>query len=314
MGDEFKIGDFKLVESGSVSAIDTGNQYHWMPHSGSTGIMKNESIPLQGARQESSNTLNLLHGAADIEPKWAGTKLNAGDFVQIKSAEEIIAGLDQSDSLDNLPFMPEMLKYCGKRFRVFKSAHKTHDTIAHKGIRRMANAVHLEGLRCDGSYHGGCQAGCLLFWKMAWLEPIGTTKRKSVEGDQHLGKEIVQKTLDSSSYHRLVSGAVYPDSPDGVVRYRCQATEMLNATTNVRRRERWDPRFYLRDVTSRNVALWDFFRFGALAMLNAFLFKWFHLRFPHIRPRAGQKAPTCELNLQPGELVRVKQKRNREDT
>jgi hypothetical protein len=49
-------------------------------------------------------------------------------------------------------------------------------------------------------------------------------------------------------------------------------------------------------------------------MLNAFLFKWFHLRFPHIRPRAGQKAPTCELNLQPGELVRVKSKREIEKT
>ena len=29
--------------------------------------------------------------------------------------------------------------------------------------------MHLEDLRCDGSAHGGCQAGCLLYWKEAWL-------------------------------------------------------------------------------------------------------------------------------------------------
>ena len=33
------------------------------------------------------------------------------------------------------------------------------------------SAVHLE-TRCDGSAHGGCQASCLLFWKDAWLKPV----------------------------------------------------------------------------------------------------------------------------------------------
>ena len=38
-------------------------------------------------------------------------------------------------------------------------------------MRSMKNAVFLEGLRCDGSAHGGCQRGCLFFWKEAWLKP-----------------------------------------------------------------------------------------------------------------------------------------------
>jgi hypothetical protein len=33
----------------------------------------------------------------------------------------------------------------------------------------MTDTVHLSDLRCDGSAHAGCQAGCLLFWKEAWL-------------------------------------------------------------------------------------------------------------------------------------------------
>src|SRR4030095_15791040 len=86
--------------------------------------------------------------------------LRSGDWVEVGSAEEILATLDDQGRLDALPFMPEMLQYCGKRFRVFKSAHKTCDTIKTYHNRRMTKAVHLEGLRCDGEAHDGCQAGC----------------------------------------------------------------------------------------------------------------------------------------------------------
>src|SRR4030095_12783781 len=89
----------------------------------------------------------------------------AGDWVEVKSADEILATLDDKGRLDHLPFMPEMLQYCGKRFRVFKSAHKVCDTIETHKNRSMSGAVHLEALRCDGKAHGACQAGCLLFWK-----------------------------------------------------------------------------------------------------------------------------------------------------
>ena len=68
--------------------------------------------------------------------------------------------------------MPQMFQYCGQRFQVFKRAHKTCDPIYSMAGRKLENAVHLE-LRCDGKAHGGCQVGCLLFWKDAWLKPVG---------------------------------------------------------------------------------------------------------------------------------------------
>src|SRR6185503_9144504 len=89
-------------------------------------------------------------------------------FVEIRSKAEILATLDKSGRFEGLPFMPEMLAFCGKRFRVYKRAHKTCDTVNKTGGRRMNAAVHLEGLRCSGEAHGGCQAACLLFWKEAW--------------------------------------------------------------------------------------------------------------------------------------------------
>lgn len=96
--------------------------------------------------------------------------LKAGDWVEVRSREEILATLDERGRLDNLPFMPEMLEYCGQRLRVFKRADKTCEYTQGWSIRRMTNSVHLEGVRCDGSGHDGCQAGCLIFWKEAWLK------------------------------------------------------------------------------------------------------------------------------------------------
>ena len=65
-----------------------------------------------------------------------------------------------------------MFDYCGQRFRVFRRAHKTCDTVNKTGGRRMEATVHLEGIRCDGEAYGGCGAACLLFWKEAWLKPV----------------------------------------------------------------------------------------------------------------------------------------------
>jgi hypothetical protein len=80
--------------------------------------------------------------------------LRAGDVVEVRSREEILATLDPDGTLDALPFMPEMLEFCGKRFTVAKRADKTCDTIQHSGLRRMTDTVHLEGTRCSGAAHG----------------------------------------------------------------------------------------------------------------------------------------------------------------
>src|SRR2546430_13197826 len=88
--------------------------------------------------------------------------LRVGDVVEVRSQAEILATLDENGELESLPFMPEMLQYCGKQLTVQKVAHKLCDTLTRSGIRRMDNAVHLGGVRCDGSAHGGCQAACLI--------------------------------------------------------------------------------------------------------------------------------------------------------
>jgi len=144
---------------------------------------------------------------AKIQPKLG---LKAGELVQVRSVAEILETLDSNGKLDGLPFMPEMLPYCEKTFRVSKRAHKTCEG----GLRLIENTVHLEGLRCDGSAHGGCMAGCLLYWSEAWLKRVDPKHDLIAlrEADPHTGRERFLKTSEVSS--------------QGEVRYRCQATEL----------------------------------------------------------------------------------------
>lgn len=47
-----------------------------------------------------------------------GSYLRAGDWVAVKGPSEIAETLDADGALDGLPFMPEMIQYCGRRYRV----------------------------------------------------------------------------------------------------------------------------------------------------------------------------------------------------
>ena len=56
---------------------------------------------------------------------WKLSRFRTGDLVEIRSKEEILATLDQHGCMDGMPFMPEMLQFCGKRFRVSAVAHNS---------------------------------------------------------------------------------------------------------------------------------------------------------------------------------------------
>lgn len=248
------------------------------------------------------------------DPKSPGEdclELRAGDWVEVRSQEEILATLDDRGSLDALPFMPEMLQYCGRRFRVVKSAHKTCDTISTYRNRRMESAVHLEGLRCDGAAHDGCQAACLLFWKKAWLRPAsgpGPKEKRTDESSSRKreGQSGKRSPCDLEVLTRAVRvKAGTPETPEEL--YSCQATELVRATTPLKW---WDPRQYMEDLLSRNIGLWDFLRYGALATLKAGMRLYWRVgQYWDIRGTAGHKTPTASLNLRPGELVQVLRKK-----
>jgi hypothetical protein len=251
--------------------------------------------------------------------------LRAGDWVEVRSKEEILRTLDARGMLDNMPFMPEMFVHCGQRLQVARAAHKTCDTISggYEG-RRMNNAVHLEDLRCDGGGHGGCEAACLIFWKEAWLKradggAVGGSAAGAIVGPTAHGCRCTEAdVIAATQTPAMVAGA----GPT----YVCQATEILRASTPL---PWWDVRQYLDDYRSGNVGLRRIAETATYALASKAVGLAKHR--PRVRlamiavydkvqsarggvpfPRktgtipAGQKTPPGTLNLKAGDLVRVK--------
>ena len=156
--------------------------------------------------------------------------LRPGELVEIRRPEEILASLDAEGKLDGLPFMPEMQSYCGQRFLV---SHRADSTCARGQPRRIENTVHLQGLRCDGSAHYGCQAACLILWKEAWLRRAiessdGNTHCAASSGQASLSHESVEPHANDGSAAeraRLSSAAEGADK-----KLTCQATELNSAS------------------------------------------------------------------------------------
>ena len=249
------------------------------------------------------------------------SRFRTGDLVEVRSKEEILATLDHRGCLQGMPFMPEMLQYCERRFRVGAVAHKTCDMLERPGrSRSLKSTVHLAGVRCDGSAHGGCEAECNLYWNDDWLKLVRD------EGDAQ-GDSVVAVGSGNGGFTEsqlIVSTRAVSSEGNIGLRYSCQATQISGASKPL---AWWDMRQYLFDVLTRNRSAGRVLRILFLALLRSLLariplgyrfFKTFHDRM-HLwfsgrgspSPWGGEipegvPTPTGRLGLQPGEYVRIK--------
>lgn len=239
--------------------------------------------------------------------------LRVGETVEVLSEAEIMATLDERGELDQLPFMPEMLAFCGKRLTVHKVAYKLCDTISRSGMRKMERAVHLTGARCDGSAHGGCQTACLMYWKEAWLKRVDPNDPPAPEPPKESGGLAQGRTL----LPILEVASRKEPGPDGGERFSCQATELLRAAPTCLPLK--DMRQYVMDVKTGNVGVFFSLRGLFVGVFNRFqerskrtLPKWLlirgGLRWGFVKGALVGATPNATLDLKPGELVRVKSK------
>ena len=170
--------------------------------------------------------------------------LRPGELVEVRSKEEILATLGPDATRDGLPFMPEMLRFCGQRFRIHKRADKTCDTVDKTGGRRLYDTVHLRDLRCDGSAHGGCEAGCLMFWREAWLKRVDADPISTTGAGQPRAAATVRCT------ERDVERAAVGDADQRT--YRCQITQLKAFTEPLKW---WDVRQYVRDIVTNGLPI-----------------------------------------------------------
>ena len=220
-----------------------------------------------------------------------GGTFHAGDKVIVRSPEEILSTLDADGTLDRLPFMPEMLEWCGKAFRVQRRVAKTCvevDSTTYPNRRFASNdVVMLEGLRCEGHHHDGCKRACRIFWKEAWLRRDEGGEKPDPIGEPRLAKlrARLKVRIDEE-------------------RYFCQSTELCRATEEFPGRKKpWMLRIALQEVRNGDRSVWEIVRGFAL---------WCRLRVR--RARVGerwlhgphQRTPDASVGLAPGDIVRVK--------
>ena len=145
------------------------------------------------------------------------------------------------------------------------------------------DVVTLEGLRCSGADHDGCQKACMIFWREAWLRKVDD--------------DLPQSKLDLGGLASLRARLKIATGPKT---YYCQASELSRATYPLSRWERF--RKYFGGLSAGN--------FNVLQMAKS-LEIWLLWRIRQILlgvyPRGTNKSTSEDgLNLQSGEWIEVK--------
>ena len=205
----------------------------------------------------------------------------AGEVVFVRTAGEIFETLDKDGCLEGLPFMPEMLAFCGRKFRVDRVANKTCVNAESVFIGSLSNCFVLAiPQRCDGSAHGGCQMGCKFLWRKEWLR-------------DESGSESFADDAENDLFRDRLQGLVYKTEN----RYRCQATELVNIATPT---SAFQLGQYIKDVSS-GVEVKQVVRFVADLAIRKATGASDHLSGPIVG-----RTPTVSLGIEVSEKVRVK--------
>jgi len=130
-------------------------------------------LPSQNTRVELSKPdLQTREFAAPMEE----VELQAGDWVRVKSAEEIDAMLDAFKEYKGCAFLGEMYQYCGTEQQVFARVERFLDERDYK-VKSSKGLIFLKNRLCTGTtVFGRCDRHCFFFWRVEWLEKIDQPK------------------------------------------------------------------------------------------------------------------------------------------
>jgi hypothetical protein len=215
------------------------------------------------------------------------SKLRPGDLVEVKTPAEIAQTLDAEGTVDHLPFMREMVEHCGQRFRVSRRVVK----VCASGMKggsvlrgfRSDDVVLLDGLRCTGADHDGCQKSCTIFWREAWLRKVAEATSPAVV--RPADREELRARLKTTAGANL---------------YFCQASELLRATKGLTKAERYTK--WISEIRAGNCTVWEMAQ-----RMGIFLFwRIYRILLGPYGHSKSKSTPVEALNLQVGEIVQVK--------
>jgi hypothetical protein len=135
--------------------------------------MKSAQPPVFSAQSDTQQQ-QLVDQLPQVEGTNLGRsgELNTGDWVRVRSWEEIQPMLDPFKETRGCAFLEDMRKYCGTKQRVLKSMERFLDERDYK-VKKVRGVILLDNVICNGTpAFGKCDRCCFLFWREEWLERI----------------------------------------------------------------------------------------------------------------------------------------------
>jgi hypothetical protein len=116
-----------------------------------------------------------LEVAGDRRVDGEKLDLEPGEWVRVRSPEEIGRTLNSGAAHRGLMFTHEMVQYCGKTFRVRNRVNRLIDERTGKLLQMKRECISLEDVVCKGHHTSGawfCAREHLPLWREAWLERV----------------------------------------------------------------------------------------------------------------------------------------------
>ena len=154
-------------------------QYWRELRNGNFGVLRFLRLLVRGFAMEVASRVGLLkplplHGPGSEDPSAAPPGVRPGDLVQVRSAAEIKATLDDKGHNRGLSFDREMLPYCGRTLRVTDRVDRIIDEKTGRMLKIPKDSLILEGAVCSGERTPGCwfcPREIYPFWREAWVRP-----------------------------------------------------------------------------------------------------------------------------------------------
>lgn len=118
----------------------------------------------------------------DDRDRQVAAPMQPGDWVEVKSFEEIAKTLDARARNRGLSFGNEMLPATGKKFRILDRLDRIVDEKTGRMIEFKNDCYILDGFYCKGDRSPGrwfCPKGVYAFWRGAWLRPVAAEQIKT---------------------------------------------------------------------------------------------------------------------------------------
>jgi hypothetical protein len=108
---------------------------------------------------------------SQVKPPKGDLGLQPGEWVEVKSRQEIEATLDPAGKNRGLSFESEMVEHCGRRYRVaFQVRQIINEETAQ--MAHLTNTVALDGVTCQGLYAKNCPRRNYFYWREIWLRRL----------------------------------------------------------------------------------------------------------------------------------------------